>query len=52
MQDISQIDLGSSILSIVLIMGFVAFGFLVLRVLLIGISAAFKKIRGNKQANG
>ena len=43
MKDISQIDLGATILSITIAGGFVAFGFLVLRILMAGITKVLKK---------
>ena len=43
MKDISQIDLGATILSITIAGGFVAFAFLVLRIFLAGFTKVWKK---------
>ncbi len=45
MDKLSQMDLGSTILSIALSAGFVAFGALVFRLLILGVSTLLKKLK-------
>ena len=52
MEKFSQIDLGSTILSIALAAGFVAFGILIFRLLVSGITSIFKTIGKAKTAQG
>ncbi len=44
MEKLGQMDLGATILSIALSAGFVAFGFLVLRILMIGIKSVINRL--------
>ncbi len=52
MKDFSQIDLGATILSVAIAAGFLAFAFLVFRVLVIGISAAINRMKEGSPSSG
>tara|TARA_Y100001968_G_scaffold333927_1_gene401216 strand:+ start:9173 stop:9319 length:147 start_codon:yes stop_codon:yes gene_type:complete len=47
MDSLSELDLGSTLLSLAIAGGFIAFGFLILRTLFMGIRYLFDKIRGS-----